>query len=40
MVQKHATKIEQHFLHITDMLLLNGTLTECPGLVHDKMGII
>lgn len=24
---------------IADMLLLNGTLTECPGLVHGKMGI-
>ena len=24
---------------ITDMLLLQGTLTECPGLVHGKMGI-
>jgi len=22
-----------------DMLLLNGTLTECPGLVHGKIGI-
>jgi hypothetical protein len=21
------------------MLILNGTLTECPGLVHGKMGI-
>lgn len=24
---------------IADMLVLNGTLTECPGLVHGKMGI-
>jgi hypothetical protein len=39
MIQKHPTKIKQHLLQITDMLLLNGTLTECPGLVHGKMGI-
>ena len=24
---------------VAEMLLLNGTLTECPGLVHGKMGI-
>ena len=30
---------ESHLQEIADMLLLNGTLTECPGLVHGKMGI-
>jgi hypothetical protein len=30
---------EQEIQQIADMLLLNGTLTECPGLVHGKMGI-
>jgi len=30
---------EQNLRQIADMLLLNGTLTECPGLVHGKMGI-
>ncbi len=24
---------------IVDLLLLNGTLTKCPGLAHGKMGI-
>ena len=31
--------IEQQLLQISDILLLNGTLTECPGLVHGKIGI-
>ena len=31
--------MEQDTRQIADMLLLNGTLTECPGLVHGKMGI-
>ena len=31
--------IEQDLLQVDDMLLLNGTLTECPGLVNGKMGI-
>lgn len=31
--------IEQDLRKISDMLLLNGTLTECPGLVHGKIGI-
>jgi hypothetical protein len=30
---------EQSLRQIVPMLLLNGTLTECPGLVHGKMGI-
>lgn len=34
-----AAIIEQDLQQIADMLLLNGTLTECPGLVHGKMGI-
>ena len=29
----------QNLQQIAKMLLLNGTLTECPGLVHGKMGI-
>ena len=33
------TTIEKDLRQIADMLLLNGTLTECPGLVHGKMGI-
>ena len=33
------TKIERDLRQIADMLLLNGTLTESPGLVHGKMGI-
>lgn len=32
-------QIEKDLHQIADMLLLNGTLTECPGLVHGKMGI-
>ena len=39
MVIERSTIIEQNMSQITDMLLLNGTLTECPGLVHGKMGI-
>ena len=39
MEQYHSEKIEQDLRQIADMLLLNGTLTECPGLVHGKMGI-
>ena len=31
--------IGQDLSQITDMLLLNGTLTECSGLVYGKMGI-
>jgi len=36
---ENGTKIEQDMQQIADMLLLNGTLTECPGLVHGKMEI-
>jgi len=35
----NRTEIEQNLRQIADMLLLNGTLTECPGLVHGKTGI-
>lgn len=34
-----SVKIKQDLQQIADMLLLNGTLTECAGLVHGKMGI-
>jgi len=34
-----STAVEKELQQIADMLLLNGTLTECPGLVHGKMGI-
>ncbi|MCC8095570.1 MAG: hypothetical protein LIP05_09510 [Tannerellaceae bacterium] len=33
------TVIERDLKQIADMLLLNGTLIECPGLIHGKMGI-
>ena len=33
------TTIEKQISHIVGTLLLNGTLTESPGLVHGKMGI-
>jgi hypothetical protein len=33
------TIIKQNLQQIADMLLLNGTLTECFGLVHGKIGI-
>lgn len=39
MAGSNRTKIEHDLRHIAEMLLLNGTLTECPGLVHGKMGI-
>ena len=35
----NKTQIEQELRQIGDMLLINGTLTECPGLVYGKMGI-
>lgn len=30
---------EQYLSQIADILIINGTLTECPGLVHGKIGI-
>jgi hypothetical protein len=35
----NSNVIEQNLQQIADMLLLNATLSECPGLVHGKMGI-
>jgi len=35
----YLRNIERELQQIVNMLLLNGTLTECPGLVHGKMGI-
>ena len=31
--------IEQRLQQIADMLILNGTLVDCPGLIHGKTGI-
>lgn len=39
MLENNTIQIKKVLQQITDMLLLNGTLTECPGLVHGKMGI-
>ena len=35
----NLVQIKKDLQQIADMLLLNGTLTECPGLIHGKMGI-
>ena len=34
-----TTIIEQQLRQIAELLILNGTLVDCPGLVHGKMGI-
>ena len=39
MAQIQSTSKEQQLKQIAEMLLLYGTLTECPGLAHGKMGI-
>jgi hypothetical protein len=39
MIEKNSTVMKQDLYQIADKLLLNGTLTRCPGLVHGKMGI-
>lgn len=39
MQEGNHTKIENELTQIADMLVLNGTLTECPGLINGKMGI-
>ncbi len=39
MQENNSLKVEKDLQQIAEMLLLNGTLTECPGLVHGKMGI-
>lgn len=40
MRKDNIIKMEKDLQQIADMLLLNGTLTECPGMVHGKMGIV
>lgn len=39
MIEQNANRIKEDLRQIADMLLLNGTLTKCPGLVDGKMGI-
>lgn len=39
MMNHSLTNIEPQLQQITNMLLLNGTLVECPGLIHGKTGI-
>lgn len=39
MLDSHFIMMEQDLQQVVDVLLLNGTLTECPGLVDGKMGI-
>lgn len=39
MKKNNRVGMKQDLCDIADMLLLNGTLTKCPGLVHGKMGI-
>ena len=34
MSENNTIQIKKDLQQITDMLLLNGTLTECPGLVY------
>ena len=38
-MEEGTIRLEQEIQQIADMLLLHGTLTECPGLIHGKMGI-
>lgn len=40
MSDHYFMKVEKDLKQISDMLLLNGTLTQCAGLVHGKMGIV
>lgn len=39
MIKQSYTKQEQSLQQIVDMLLLNGTLTKCPGIIYGKIGI-
>lgn len=39
MLRHQLTTIKKQLSQIVDMLILNGTLTECPGLIHGKMGL-
>ncbi len=39
MVYNEDTTLEKQLEQIANILILNGTLTESPGLVHGKIGI-
>ncbi len=39
MAQGQSIAMKQHLQQIADMLLLNGALVDCPGLIHGKTGI-
>lgn len=39
MQENYLIQIKKDLQQITNMLILNGTLTECPGLIHGKIGI-
>ena len=39
MIQSQLDTIKKDLLQIAEMLLLNGTLTESPGVVHGKTGL-
>ena len=39
MQQYQSMTMEEQLSQVANMLLLNGTLTESPGLVHGKMGV-
>ena len=39
MGQDRITTLEKDLQQIAEMLVLNGTLTECSSLVHGKIGI-
>jgi len=38
-MQSQSAVLEMDLQHIAETLIINGTLTECPGLVHGKTGI-
>lgn len=39
MKQELSIIIKKQLSEIVDILILNGTLTECPGLIHGKIGL-
>ena len=39
MINNQSTDIEQQLRKIANILLLNGTLVDCPGLIHGKTGV-
>ena len=39
MTEHRCIELEQELRQLVGLLLLNGTLTNCPGLVHGKIGI-